>query len=185
MDKQIVILSFSNRKNGNCTNISQFISNYYTDTDISCFTIDAGSFPSCGNCDCECLKGGMICPNLTEQQKSIMNTICNSNLVYFVLPNYCGYPCANYFAFNERSVGYFGMDQEKMDRYMSVPKRFVIVSNTEGFENAMRQQTNAEPEILYMKSRKYKRRSVNGDILDSDTARADLAAFLATYERTF
>lgn len=184
MDKQIVILSFSDRKNGNCANISKFISNYYAQADTTCVTICADNFRPCGDCDYECLKAGMACPNLTQQQTAIMDAICNSDLVYFVVPNYCGFPCANYFAFNERSVGYFGMDRKKMDRYMSVPKRFVVVSNTEVFENAMRQQTNAEPEILYIKSSKYKKRSTAGDLMDSEAARADLAAFLAAYELT-
>jgi len=71
------------------------------------------------------------------------------------------------------------MDRDKMDRYMNVPKRFIIVSNTEGFEDAMRQQTNETPEILYLKSRAYGKSSIAGDILSSDTARADLDKFLA------
>lgn len=28
-------------------------------------------------------------------------------MVYFSLPNYCNYPCANFFIFNERSQCYF------------------------------------------------------------------------------
>lgn len=43
---------------------------------------------------------------------------------------------------------------------MSVPKRFIIVSNSEGeiFEKAMQQQTNDNPEILYLKSNEYGKR---------------------------
>lgn len=44
----------------------------------------------------------------------------------------------------------------------------------EGFEDAMRQQTNEEPQILYLKSRKYGKRSTDGDLLESDAAKADL-----------
>jgi len=101
--------------------------------------------------------------------------------VYYVIPNYCGYPCGNYFAFNERSVGYFNMNRELMNHYMSVPNRFIIISNTEddNFVNAMRQQTEDTPNILYMQSRKYGKRSTAGDLLDSEAARADLDAYLA------
>ena len=104
-------------------------------------------------------------------------TICA--LVYFIVPNICGYPCANYFAFNERTVGYFNMDREKMARYMNVPKRFIVISNTEGFEDAMRQQTDEAPQMLYLKSRKYGKSSIAGDLLESDAAKADLDEFLS------
>lgn len=84
----------------------------------------------------------------------------------------------NYFASIERSVGYFHMDRQKQAQYYSVPKRFIIVSNTEGFETAMQQQTNDTPVCLYLKSRKYGKQSIAGDILDSAEAKADLDAFL-------
>lgn len=178
MNNNVTILSFSSRKNGNCINISNYISNFYK-TNVHIYVMDAEAIQPCGKCDYECLKPGEVCPQLDDRLKEIMDAVCISDLVYFVVPNYCGYPCANYFAFNERSFGYFGMDRAKMNAYMDVPKRFVIVSNTEGFEAAMAQQTNCKPEILYLKSGKYKRRSIAGDILESDEARSDLEQFLA------
>lgn len=179
MNKCITILSFSSRADGNCAKISEYVSHYYMQTNVRLYIIDSKNFASCSNCNYECLKQGMRCPHLTENQKTIMDAICNSDLVYFIVPNYCGYPCANYFAYNERSVGYFSLDRAKMNRYMDVPKRFIIVSNTEGFEKAMQQQTNSKPEILYLKSGKYKRQSIAGDLMDSETVRADLDTFLA------
>ena len=109
-----------------------------------------------------------------------MDAVCQSDIVYMIVPNYCGYPCANYFAFNERSVGYFNMDRELMKRYISVQKRFIVISNTEGdnFRNALQQQTNEEPVILYLKSGKYRKRSTAGDIMESEEAVADLMTFL-------
>lgn len=109
-----------------------------------------------------------------------MDRICRSDLVYFIVPNYCGYPCANYFAFNERSVGYFNLNRNRMDQYMSVPKRFIVVSNTAGdpFRAAMSQQTAKEPDILYLQSSKYHKRSIAGDLLESEAVKADLEAFL-------
>ena len=179
MNKSVVILSFSSRNNGNCAAISEYVSKYYEMHKVHSVVIDRNTVPACGNCDCECLKPDSVCPQRSTEYDRIMDDICRSDLVYFIVPNYCGYPCANYFSFNERSVGYFGMDRDKMDRYMNVPKRFIIVSNTEGFEDAMRQQTNETPEILYLKSRAYGKSSIAGDILSSDTARADLDKFLA------
>ena len=121
------------------------------------------------------LYGGEGCQMIRIMEASPVN----SDLVYFIVPNYCGYPCANYFAFNERSVGYFNMDPLRMDRYMSVTKRFIIVSNSEDhFAEAMQQQTNEIPDILYLRSSKYGKQSIAGDIMDSDEAKAVLEAFL-------
>ena len=109
-----------------------------------------------------------------------MDAICSADLVYYIVPNYCGYPCANYFVFNERSVGYFNMDRALMQKYMAVTKRFVVISNTEGpnFANALKQQVAGEPEILYLKTSKYSKRSTAGDLTESEEAQADLLEFL-------
>lgn len=181
MNKKVIILSFSTRKKGNCAEISAFLEHFYIRTNVSSYKVDSINFAPCGGCDYECLKQELVCPKLTDEQKEVMDAICDSDLAYFIIPNYCGYPCANYFAFNERSVGYFNMDRERMERYMAVPKRFIIVSNSEGdnFAGAMRQQINDEPDILYLKSGKYQKQSIAGDLLDSDEAKADLMAYLA------
>lgn len=103
-----------------------------------------------------------------------------SDMTYFILPNFCGFPCASYFAFNERSVGFFYGDEAVLNRYLDAPKRFIIVSNTESpiFTQAMQQQTAQDPEILYLKSRNYGKQSIHGDILTSMQAQMDLDAFL-------
>lgn len=180
MNNNVVILSFSARANGNCTKIADFITEYHKRTNVRLFVIDSENFSPCGACDYECLTAGKLCPKMNTQHRQVMDAICESSITYFIVPNYCGYPCSNYFAFNERSVGYFNMDNELLNRYMSAPKRFIIVSNTDSdnFANAMRQQTTDEPDILYLKSGKYQRQSTAGDILESEAARADLKAFL-------
>ena len=180
MDKSIVILSFSGRNGGNCEQISEFIEHFYIRTNVHSFKIDNISASSCGGCNYECLRQDMECPRLTESLRRIMDSVMEADLVYYIVPNYCGYPCANYFAFNERSVGYFNQDRNLMDKYMAVKKRFIIISNTESnFAEAMRQQTNDQPDILYLKSRKYQKQSIAGDLMTSEAAKADLQAFLA------
>ena len=84
----------------------------------------------------------------------------------------------NYFVFIERSVGYFHMERQKQAQYSGVPKRFIIVSNTEGFETAMQQQTNDTPVCLYLKSRKYGKQSIAGDIPEFAETKEDLDALL-------
>ena len=109
-----------------------------------------------------------------------MDTICESDLTYYIVPNYCGLPTGNYFAFNERSVGYFNMDRALMGKYQSTEKRFIVVSNTENenFRNAMQQQTSEEPKMLYLKTGRYKRRSTAGDLMDCEEAVNDLRVFI-------
>ena len=177
MNNNVTILIFSTREGGNCAGVSNVITNFYNQTNVRSFVVEMNP---CGRCNYECLSPGVSCPNVDDQQKEIMDAVCRSDIVYMIVPNFCGYPCANYFAFNERSVGYFNMDRELTKRYMSVKKRFIVISNTEGdnFRNALQQQTNEEPVILYLKSGKYKKRSTAGDIMESEEAVADLMEFL-------
>ena len=177
MDKNVVILNFSPRNDGNCGQICNFIAEYYKRTNV--FVYDVRLEP-CGNCNYECLTSGERCPALTAEFKKLMERITASDLTYFVLPNFCGFPCANYFAFNERTVGYFNGDHNLMEAYLDADKRFVIISNSEGFESAM-QQTSAEPKILYLKSGKYKLRSTDGDLLTCADAVNDLADYLGRH----
>ena len=181
MTKNIALIRFSSREDGNCASIEAQITEHYTTQSVHSYTVDSNNVHPCNNCDYECLQPNKLCPNLSAAYKELMNAVCNAGLIYFIVPNYCGYPCANYFAFNERSVGYFNLDRALMEKYMSIPKRFIVISNTEGqnFENAMQQQqTNDKPDILYLKSSKYSKRSIAGDMLESDAAKTDLAAFL-------
>lgn len=180
MSKNVVILSFSGRKGGNCTAINDYIKYIYKQTNVRSFVIENKVFPPCGECNYECLKENTECPQLTDHQRRIMDSVIESDLVYFVVPNYCGYPCSNYFAFNERSVGYFNMSRSLMEKYMTIQKRFIIVSNSEeNFTEAMQQQVNDRPDILFLKTSKYQKQSIAGDLLTSEAAKADLWAFLA------
>lgn len=175
--KNVVILNFSGRINGNCASISNYIKDYHKNTNNYVYNISDLISP-CGNCDYECLKVSELCPDLGPI-KAIMDCIMTSDLVYYIVPNFCGFPCANYFAFNERTVGYFNLDHELAERYMGISKKFIVVSNTEdiAFWKAMQQQA-IDPQIIYMKTSKYSKCSVAGDMLASEIAQRDLLAFL-------
>ena len=180
MSKSIVLIRFSFRDFGNCASVSREVTRHYSTAAVNSYMVDSKLIQPCNNCDYECLNPQKACPHANDAQKEVMDAICNADMAYFIVPNYCGYPCANYFAFNERTVGYFNLKRELMQKYMNVPKRFIMISNTEGsnFANAMKQQVNGEPDILYLKSGKYGKKSTAGDIMESDEARADLEAFL-------
>ena len=177
--KNVVILNFSTRINGNCANIANKIGVHHMQTNVLYYVIDSRIGP-CGNCDYECLRPEEKCPNVTHYQCEVMEAVMNADITYMILPNYCGFPCANFLAFNERSVGYFNMNRLVMDRYMNARKRFIIISNSENqmFDQAMRQQVRTDPDVLYLKSSKYGKRSIAGDILESEAALAELNVFL-------
>lgn len=77
-------------------------------------------------------------------------------------------------------MGFFHGDEAILESYLAIPKRFITVSNTESqaFVDAMQQQVSDEPEILYLKSNNYGKKSICWDILTSEQARADLENFL-------
>ena len=92
-----------------------------------------------GNCNYEHLNAE---PSL-NQIKPIMDNLMNSDIIDYIVPNYCVFPCANYFTFNERTVGCFNMDRQIMEQYMK-NKKLIIVSNTENvvFHVAMQRRMN-------------------------------------------
>ena len=177
MGDYVTILNFSDRKDGNCATIVRYISDSCSNSNICVYSISEYVQP-CADCNYECLRPAERCPNYATI-KEVMDRVMESDLVYYIVPNFCGFPCANYFAFNERTVGYFNLDRDLMKKFMSICKKFIVVSNSENemFYNAMAQQS-ANPQILYMKTSKYGKRSIDGDMLDSDEAKADLDGFL-------
>jgi len=176
---KVTILNFSGRNDGNCSKIARHIAVRHAKTYVQSYVVDMRISP-CNSCDYECLRSNYMCPNVSDYQTEIMEAVLNSDVTYMIVPNYCGFPCANFMAFNERSVGYFNMDRALMRRYLNVRKRFIIVSNSETaiFQKAMEQQASDTSEVLYLKSSKYGARSIAGDILERLEAVADLDAFL-------
>lgn len=178
MGNRIVILNFSSRKVGNCSAIADYINDVIVKSNICVYNV-GDHFAPCGNCQYECLKPNDHCPNLTQEQREILDGIVQSDMTVYIVPNFCGFPCANYFAFNERTVGYFNLNRELMQQYMAVKKKFIIVSNSESdtFVKAMEQQSK-EPDILYLKTRKYGVPSTSGELMNNADAKADIARFL-------
>lgn len=144
----VCVVSFSSRKNGNCTRIGELICTLLSDAklyDFSDFEIHR-----CGNCDYECFVKDGKCPWIGDKEYELLDEITKSELTYFVLPNYCDYPCANFFIFNERSQCYFQNRQDLYDIYEHVPKKVIVVSNTneENFKAALACHSGREPGIF-------------------------------------
>lgn len=174
----VCIVSFSSRKNGNCSQIGEFISTHFSNVkfyDFADFTLNA-----CGYCSYQCFNGGSNCPFFVDKEREILDTITNSTITYFIVPNYCDFPCSNFFIFNERSLCYFQNNEKLLDTYLQVPKKFIVISNSnlENFKTAFAYHTNDEPDILCLSAKKYGKVSIEGNLLTSKQAVDDLRNFV-------
>ena len=174
----ICVISFSSRKNGNCTKISELVSSLLPEPkryDFCDFEIHP-----CGNCDYECFAHDGNCPWIHDKEYEILDAITKSELTYFILPNYCDYPCANFFIFNERNLCYFQNNADLLNAYERAPKKVIVVSGTneENFKTALSYHAENEPKMLFLSAKKYGKRSIDGDLLTSEQAVADLKRFI-------
>lgn len=176
----ISIISFSSRAGGNCQSIARKIRALAPDGSYSFFDFSEFHISGCGGCRLECFQDRMACPYIGDREFEMLDRICSSDLCYFIVPNYCDYPCSNFFIFNERSQCYFQGHPELLTCYEQVPKKFIVVSNTgkEQFQAAFRQHTDREPDILFLSARSYGKVSIAGDLMTSARAVEDLGDFL-------
>ena len=174
----VCIVSFSSRKNGNCSQIGEFIKSLLPDATL--YDFSNLSINACGNCGYQCFNGGNNCPFFTDKECEILDTITNSTVTYFIVPNYCDFPCSNFFIFNEIILCYFHNNEKLLTAYLQTPKKFVVVSNgsVENFRTAFSYHTNDEPKILRLSAKEYGKNSADSDIMTSQQAAADLQKFV-------
>ncbi len=110
----------------------------------------------------------------------LLEAISAASEVYFVVPNYCNHPCANFYIFNERSNCWFQKHPQRLDKYLQVKKKFIAVSTErcDSFEAAFCQHVEDAPEILYISAKHYGAVSSLQNILQFDQAKTDLLDFL-------
>lgn len=178
----IVVISFSGRANGNCHNIADKICGEFRNEKVTLYDFSAFRINPCGECMMECFKNRENCPFFGDKAFELYEAVGNSDLTFFVVPNYCDFPCSNYFAFNERGQCYFQGREELMKSYLRIKKRFIVVSNTEkaNFIRVFQDHVTEgeQPDILFLSARKYNRMSIKGDLMEEEKAVADLAAFV-------
>lgn len=174
----VTILSFSSRNGGNCGKIADYLGNFLPDSQV--FTFAQFRIQPCGGCDYECFQNREACPYFQDMEYRLLESIAKSAAAIFVVPNYCDYPNANFFAFNERSQCYFQGRPDLLEQYLAVPKKFIVVSNTgkANFREAFTQHTDREPQILFLSAKQYGKISTQGDLMPSDPVEATLRAFL-------
>ncbi len=177
----VCIISFSSRADGNCKAIGEYVRSFHDDSTMI-FNFSGFNITPCGNCHYECFKANSQCPYSNDKVEEICNTIIGSDLTYFIMPNYNDFPCANFFIFNERSQGYFHTHPKKQNSYENIPKKFIVVSNTnrENFRTVFNYHVShsVTPNILYLSAKSYHKSSIGDNILTSGEARDDIKSFI-------
>lgn len=176
-DMSVCIISFSSRKNGNCGQIAAYLLSLHKDAGLYDFA-DFSIHP-CGGCAYECFDRAGQCPFMGDREYELYEAILRSARTYYIMPNYCDYPCANFFIFNERSQCFFQGHPGRLEAYCRIPKKFIVVSNTNerNFREILAYHVEGEPEILFLSARKYGRVSIAGDLMTSGEAAARIGAF--------
>ena len=171
---KISIISFSSRPNGNCAEIGAYLKELHGE-DAQLYRFADFEIAGCGRCDHECF-AGKECPHIKDMEFALQDAVANSDLCYFIVPNYCGYPCSNFFIFNERCVCYTWGRQDRSDAYKNAPKKFIAVSNSgdDNFRKLFGYHCAGEADILFLGSRKY-----GSPIMASDEAKEAVKAFAA------
>lgn len=179
---KVCIVSFSGRSGGNCSRIAEGIRQKKGDATV--YDFSALSITPCGRCRYECFQQREKCPHFDDPEFTICEAIAHSDLAYFIVPNYCDYPCANFFIFNERSQCYFQNREDLLNQYLAVRKKFIVVSNTEqnNFTTAFCQhipETSA-PDVLFLSAKQFGKISIHGDLMDSENAKEMIFRFIDT-----
>ena len=140
------------------------------------------SVHGCGACHCECFRQREACPYFADDAFRLNEAAALADRAVFIVPNYCDFPCSNFFLFNERSQCCFNGHAELADRYLAVPKKFIVVSNTgrENFLAAFRDHVlpKTEPDVCFLRAAAYHRISLDGDLMTCEPARAAVREFL-------
>lgn len=177
---KIRIVSFSGRANGNCASIAKELEKLYK-SDVKTYDFSAFSITPCTGCGYECFGRGESCPYFNDPIFEIYDDILKSDLTYFIVPNYCDYPCSLFFAFNERSQCYFQKQEARLIKYLTVKKKFIVVSNTnrDNFAAVFRYhiEENAQPHILFLEAKRFNKISICGNLMESEEAREAVRQF--------
>ena len=176
-----LVINFSGRNNGNCENVANVIQEKFYMDDVEIINFNQLNITQCINCNYECFDNKENCPYYKDDIQKIYMKVLESDFIYYVIPNYCGYPNANFFVFNERSVCVFSKDKELLNSYLQKSKKFVVISssNQENFKNILQYQTTMSPDILFLNAREFNQKSTDGKLMENEEAKSRLIQFLS------
>lgn len=184
---RIVILHFSARSSGNCGAIAQQLLQLHGAEQCTVYPVAQADLSPCRGCSYECFRSRQACPYIHDDLHRLYQSIIDADLAYYILPNYADQPPAVYFAFNERSSCVFQGNDVLLNTYLSVPKRFIFVSNrsTPAFDTLPEYHITegTVPEVLYLPPRQFCHSSLDGNMMDTLEARALLYSFVTANKK--
>ena len=84
---QVAIINFSGRRQGNCHGIVEFIKKIMiVGCEITVKEMYSLNITPCGKCDYECFNNNADCPHENDDILDIYNTICSSDLAFYIVP---------------------------------------------------------------------------------------------------
>lgn len=175
---KVSIINFSNRKNGNSQMIMKLLSELYVDEKVKAYNFSSMHISQCGKCSYECMKENEKCP-YKDKIYEIYKNIISSDICYYIVANYCDYPCSNFFIFNERGCGYFNKNEKKLTKYLNVKKKFIVItnSNTKNFLDIFKYHVNDEPDVLFISPKKFGLSSISDNVLSNPSAKYLISDF--------
>lgn len=168
-----IVVAFSGRRGGNCDSVGLLAAGQMQAEFVRFADLKA---ESCGECAYECLRGG-DCPK-KDGVFALYDAIAAAEECMFVLPNYADFPCANFFIFAERGTGWFGGSKERLQRYMAVPKKAIVISGgeQENFRRIMEYQAE-KTDVLFLSAKEFGQSSLAGRLTENEAAREMIRAF--------
>ncbi len=175
----ITIINFSSSKDANCKKIAEYIKNIASDNEIKVYNFEEINLMPCGHCDYDCIKKNGKCL-INDELNNIYESVSNSKEAIYILPNYCDYPCANFFLFNERGIGFYSCSREKRNKYLQVKKKFIVISNScdDNFKKAFSYHVEGEPKILFLGAKRFGVSSLDKNLADKDGVKKLIRSFI-------
>ena len=181
---KVSIVNFSGRRNGNCHDIACFVVEMLANTyETMLFEMSDIDVNPCGKCNYECLDAPDDCP-VDDDIASIYTALCESDLIYFVVPNYINNPNAYFFILNERKQGIFGRKPDLLEHYLKIEKKFVVVSNTksDSFQQIFKGHVKNKPladDILFLATKDFEKGGIRGGLMENKQAQQLLGDFIS------
>ena len=149
------VISFSSRADGNCAAIADCVQETLGAEGLTRFDFSGLSVHGCGACHCECFRQREACPYFADDAFRLNEAAALADRAVFIV---------------------------LADRYLAVPKKFIVVSNTgrENFLAAFRDHVlpGTEPDVCFLRAAAYHRISLDGDLMTCEPARAAVRDFL-------